>query len=170
MKRRPGMSVSEFREYYETKHRLIGEKYLTGYATRYLRRFTNPNMDRDGQLRDPEYDVFLEIWYPDQATYEACGKALSAPEVAKEIKEGIIIAFCNFEGKVGVAVGITSKLINKYDAEFPSKYFPDFLEYISMSEEEFTLIIDAHRSPHIWKQTSEGWKLRHTVSKDGEDD
>lgn len=87
MKRRPGMSVSEFREYYETKHRLIGEKYLTGYATRYLRRFTNPNMDRDGQLRDPEYDVFLEIWYPDQETYEACGKALSAPEVAKEIKE-----------------------------------------------------------------------------------
>ena len=87
MKRRPGMSVSEFREYYETKHRLIGEKYLTGYATRYLRRFTNPNMDRDGQLRDPEYDVFLEIWYADQETYEACGKALSAPEVAKEIKE-----------------------------------------------------------------------------------
>ena len=87
MKRRPGKSVSEFREYYETKHRLIGEKYLTGYATRYLRRFTNPNMDRDGQLRDPEYDVFLEIWYPDQEAYEACGKALSAPEVAKEIKE-----------------------------------------------------------------------------------
>ena len=87
MKRRPGMSVSEFREYYETKHRLIGEKYLTGYATRYLRRFTNPNMDRDGQLRDPEYDVFLEIWYSDQEAYEACGKALSAPEVAKEIKE-----------------------------------------------------------------------------------
>ncbi len=87
MKRRPGMSVPEFREYYETKHRLIGEKYLNGYATRYLRRFTNPNMDRDGQLRDPEYDVFLEIWYPDQETYEACSKALSAPEVAKEIQE-----------------------------------------------------------------------------------
>jgi alanyl-tRNA synthetase len=34
----------------------------------------------------------------------------------KEIKEGIIIAFCNFEEKVGVAVGVTSKLINKYNA------------------------------------------------------
>ena len=34
----------------------------------------------------------------------------------KEIKEGIIIAFCKFEGKVGVAVGITNNLINKYDA------------------------------------------------------
>ena len=34
----------------------------------------------------------------------------------KEIKEGIVIAFCNFEKKVGVAVGITSNLINRYDA------------------------------------------------------
>jgi len=34
----------------------------------------------------------------------------------KEIKEGIIVAFSVFEGKVGVAVGITNKLITKYDA------------------------------------------------------
>ena len=34
----------------------------------------------------------------------------------KEIKEGIVIAFCKFEKKVGVAVGITSKLIDKYDS------------------------------------------------------
>jgi len=34
----------------------------------------------------------------------------------KEIKEGVIIAFCTFKGKVGVAVGVTNKLIEKYDA------------------------------------------------------
>jgi alanyl-tRNA synthetase len=34
----------------------------------------------------------------------------------KEIKEGIIIAFCNFDGKVGVAVGITNNLTEKYNA------------------------------------------------------
>ncbi len=34
----------------------------------------------------------------------------------KEIKEGIVIAFCNYEGKVGVAVGVTNKLTEKYDA------------------------------------------------------
>ena len=32
MKRRPGMTVSEFRDYYENKHRVIGEKYLNGFA------------------------------------------------------------------------------------------------------------------------------------------
>jgi alanyl-tRNA synthetase len=34
----------------------------------------------------------------------------------KEIKEGIVIAFCNYDGKVGVAVGVTNKLTEKYDA------------------------------------------------------
>lgn len=87
MKRRPGMTVEEFREYYESKHRLIGEKYLRGYASKYMRRFTNPTVDRDGELREPEYDVFLEIWYPDEATLQACGKVLSAPAVQQEIRE-----------------------------------------------------------------------------------
>ena len=34
----------------------------------------------------------------------------------KDIKKGIIVAFCNFEGKVGVAIGITSDLTSKFDA------------------------------------------------------
>ncbi len=87
MRRRPGMNREEFREYYESRHRLIGEKYLKGYAQKYTRRFTNPTMDRDGELRDPEYDVFLEIWYPDKETMAACGARLNEPEARKEIRE-----------------------------------------------------------------------------------
>ena len=87
MKRRPGMTIPEFREYYETKHRLIGEKYLKGYASKYMRRFTNATVDRDGELRDPEYDVFLEIWYPDEETMAACSKRLGTPEAQQEIRE-----------------------------------------------------------------------------------
>ena len=34
----------------------------------------------------------------------------------KEIKEGIVVGFSTYEGKVGVAVGITKKLLNEYDA------------------------------------------------------
>ena len=87
MKRRPGMTVEEFRTYYEDHHRLIGEKYLKGYVTRYFRRYTNPTVDRDGEVRDPEYDVFLEIWYPDEDAMAACSKVLSSPEVRKEIAD-----------------------------------------------------------------------------------
>ena len=42
LKRRPGMSVEDFRSYYESNHRVIGEKYLTGNAVRYVRRFLDP--------------------------------------------------------------------------------------------------------------------------------
>ncbi len=34
----------------------------------------------------------------------------------KDIKEGIVVGFSTFDGKVGVAVGVTNNLINKYDA------------------------------------------------------
>ena len=34
----------------------------------------------------------------------------------KDIKEGIVVGFSIFEGKVGVAVGITNELTKKYDA------------------------------------------------------
>ena len=39
MKRRPGMTISEFRDYYENNHRVIGEKYLNGFAFKYISLF-----------------------------------------------------------------------------------------------------------------------------------
>ncbi|MDB4064105.1 N-acetyl sugar amidotransferase, partial [Flavobacteriaceae bacterium] len=54
-------------------------------------------------------------------------------------------------------------LVNKYDEEFPKKYFKDFLKYISISEEEFWKTVDRHRSPHLWEFNEGEWKLRHKV-------
>jgi len=61
-------------------------------------------------------------------------------------------------------------LVKKYDAEFPSKYLKEFLEYIDTSETDFHKVLDQHRSPHIWTKLNGEWKLRHTVSNDGVDD
>ncbi|MEK9657129.1 MAG: N-acetyl sugar amidotransferase [bacterium] len=61
-------------------------------------------------------------------------------------------------------------LIKKFDGELPQRYFNEFLEYISMNTEEFHDLCDTFRSPHLWKKESSGWKLRHTVNKDGVDD
>ena len=63
-----------------------------------------------------------------------------------------------------------SYLVEKYDTEFPSIYFKEFLEYIDTSEDEFWKTIDKHRSPHIWKKVDGVWKLRHTSSNMGTDD
>ena len=61
-------------------------------------------------------------------------------------------------------------LVEKYDGEFPSKYFKEFLEYIDTTEEEFWNTIDKFRSPHLWKKENGEWKLRHTVGGNGTDD
>lgn len=74
LKRREGMSREEFRDYYETHHRRIGEQVLEGYATRYVRRYLTPV---DGTDQDFDYDVVMEIEFPDQATREACFSAMS---------------------------------------------------------------------------------------------
>ena len=56
------------------------------------------------------------------------------------------------------------KLVQKFDSEFPARYFKDFLKYISTSEEEFQNTIDRFRSPHLWKIDGNcNWKLIHTV-------
>lgn len=79
------MSTEAFREYYETHHRVIGEKYLSGYASRYMRRYLEPMAGADGVLHEPEYDVLLELWFPDEATWLACAARLSEPRATEEI-------------------------------------------------------------------------------------
>lgn len=55
-------------------------------------------------------------------------------------------------------------LVRKYDQEFPSRYYPEFLEYIGLSDAQFWEKVDSFRSPHLWKQSGNGWELRETVS------
>ncbi len=54
-------------------------------------------------------------------------------------------------------------LVQRYDQEFPQKYFREFLEYIDVTEKEFFATVDRFRSPHLWKFENGIWKLRHTV-------
>jgi len=63
-------------------------------------------------------------------------------------------------------------LANRYDHEFPQKYFNDFLNYLDITESHFWEIIDKYRLPHIWMQVDGKWKRRIIVSNyslDGEE-
>ncbi|MCR9278777.1 MAG: EthD domain-containing protein [Pseudomonadaceae bacterium] len=81
MTRRPGMSHEAFREYYETRHRLIGEKYLAGGACRYMRRY----LSSTDPLSDVLYDCILEVWYPDETAMQNTSARLALPAIAAEI-------------------------------------------------------------------------------------
>ncbi|MDA1096014.1 MAG: N-acetyl sugar amidotransferase [Chloroflexi bacterium] len=77
-----------------------------------------------------------------RATYDAC----------QEIHHGHITR------EEGVA------LVRRFDGEFPSKYFPEILEYLGLTDTEFFAIADRFRSPHLWTKENGDWKLRHQVS------
>ncbi len=88
LKRKPGMSVEAFREYYETHHRVIGEKYLKHHAVKYLRRYLTPFADPlTGNQADQPCDVVMEIWYRDREAFDAAVATFVQPDVAAEIAD-----------------------------------------------------------------------------------
>jgi len=65
-------------------------------------------------------------------------------------------------GKITRDEGVA--LVRKFDQEFPSTYFSEFLDYINSSEEEFHRTVDEYRSAHIWRKSSGGgWELRTPI-------
>ncbi|TGL10770.1 N-acetyl sugar amidotransferase [Leptospira meyeri] len=54
-------------------------------------------------------------------------------------------------------------LVKRYDGEFPRKHYQEFLEYCSITDEEFTAVIDSWRSDHLWEKKGDEWDLRYKV-------
>ena len=83
--RKPGMSREAFIEHYETHHRKIGEKYLSGFATKYQRRYLQSAVFREQEGDALPFDVLMEIWYPDQEALNGALAVLSTEEAQVEI-------------------------------------------------------------------------------------
>ena len=82
LKRRPGMSMDEFRDHYENVHRVLAEKYSAGLK-RYLRRYLEP---ADGEEELP-FDAVTELWFDDRPTFETVLGFLSRQALPAEIIE-----------------------------------------------------------------------------------
>lgn len=62
-------------------------------------------------------------------------------------------------------------LVNRFDGEFPDRYFNEVMDYIGMDPERFHELCDQGRSPHLWGKDDGGaWRLRHNVANTGLDD
>lgn len=79
------------------------------------------------------------------------GRATS--DAAHEIRDG------HLTREEGVA------LVQRYDGEFPKKYFKEFLEYLGITENRFWEAVNFYRSisPHLWECVNGEWKLKHKV-------
>jgi N-acetyl sugar amidotransferase len=54
-------------------------------------------------------------------------------------------------------------LARKYDDEFCYEYFDEVLDYLDLSKDEFTQVVDKHRNPEIWSKLNGSWELKHAI-------
>ena len=73
------------------------------------------------------------------------GFARATDDACHEIRDGHITR------EEGVA------LVKRYDAEFPDRYFKDFLQYIDITEDHFWSVVDGFRPEHVWKKEGNDW-------------
>jgi hypothetical protein len=52
-------------------------------------------------------------------------------------------------------------LAARYDAEFPTTFFQENLEYLGLSATEFAELVDLHRNSEIWTKRGREWTLRN---------
>ena len=106
------MSREDFIEHYETHHRKIGEKYLSGFATKYQRRYLQSAGLREQQGDALPFDVLMEIWYPDQDALNRAMAVLSTEDAQAEIAAD--------EERLFDRDLIRSYTVEEYESEMPA--------------------------------------------------
>ena len=89
-------------------------------------------------------------------TYIKFGIGRCTYDAAQEIRNGKITR------EEGIA------LIKKFDAEVPTRYLAEMLDYMMVTEQEFFTRIDEGRSPHLWMRENNEWKLRRAIWQEEE--
>lgn len=85
MKRRPGMTMAAFQDYYENHHVPLAMKYSSGIS-RYMRRFLTPHPNPEtGASDELQFDVITELWFEDEATFRGTVKYLATSVMPDEI-------------------------------------------------------------------------------------
>lgn len=85
MKRRPDITVAEFRDYYENHHAPLAESYSAG-VSRYLRRYIEPQPHPEtGPVEEPQFDVITELWFDDEKVFKSTLKYVTTTVMPEEI-------------------------------------------------------------------------------------
>ena len=97
MKRKPGLTHQQFRDYYETKHRLLSEKAINGYALSYERYYLSPTTAKGAE---PIYDAVIQLCFPDRDTFARCISAHQKNSEAAKIMAEDELNFLDLEAYV----------------------------------------------------------------------
>jgi hypothetical protein len=87
MKRRSGMSVEAFQDYYENHHAPLCVTYASGMK-RYERRFLTPHPNPEtGATEELAFDVITELWFDDEAIFRSTVAYLSTSKMPDAVVE-----------------------------------------------------------------------------------
>lgn len=87
LKRRPDMSMSEFRDYYENKHRKLAEQALPD-ALRYVRRYVQAEKNPiTGEAIPLPFDAIMEIWMKSRTAWDEMQAGLAGSAIMQAIYE-----------------------------------------------------------------------------------
>lgn len=73
VKRKPGITKQQFKDYYENVHSKLGEKYLPPRCIKYLRRYIEPvrHPMKSEQPPHPDFDCVVEFWFESEEDCKA---------------------------------------------------------------------------------------------------
>jgi uncharacterized protein (TIGR02118 family) len=85
LKRRPGMTLEAFQDYYENHHVPLALKYSTS-VTRYFRRYlTSHRNPETGASDELQFDVITELWFEDETAFQGTVNYLETSLMPDEI-------------------------------------------------------------------------------------
>ena len=110
MKRRPGMSVEAFQDYYENHHAPLCVTYASGMK-RYERRFltAHPNPDT-GATEELAFDVITELWFDDETTFRNTVTYLSTSKMPQAVVDDEMRLFDRSKTRMATVVERASVL------------------------------------------------------------
>ncbi len=111
LKRRPGMTMDEFINYYENIHSKIAVDALK-LARRYVRRYVRPEKNPiTGEVVELDFDVVMELWWDSREDFEITMKKFGEGDLYKIVHEDEEKIFSTHENRVFT--------VEEYDSDLP---------------------------------------------------
>jgi hypothetical protein len=89
-RRKPELSLEAYIDYYETKHRHVGEEAMGGFAVSFTRHYLRAARSKDPA---PVYDSITEACFPDRAAYDGYMARFAANRALQQRSAADVAAF-----------------------------------------------------------------------------
>jgi hypothetical protein len=91
VKRKPGLTAEQFREYYEKTHTQLALKLLPGFKS-YQRNYVRHDLTyRPAHIEarpiEPNFDVIVEMTFETDDDYQKMARTLADPNISRQIVE-----------------------------------------------------------------------------------